>query len=710
MPKTRLHTKWDPKDARWKLYLSMRNDPERVAEDILDNNEPLDLEDSKAISAFLRSSSEYKEESKREDQNRKAILNGKAQLADYGLFLDRILQIISASSLALIINITVDITYKQQQVKNNSTITYEQARNQSVSNLITTFCLAILVVIGQYYLSHIRRHKLNNASHAYAYKKELLKLLPAIKKEVQRKNRILIKIENFLKVEDDNFSLQHKYANILEYKDLDTADPEKGKSSDMLDMKKPKSVTYKDHLIFAIDKKDDLLVWTELEDTLSRILYQETVPIILSQMRTLFIKKYHLHYSKEFERKNMFKDIKSIKEFFNEFKDFYDTRVTFLEDTLTINSIFSIFIKTIRNYEKLIAQAILFKNFTVALNNLNKNFEEIQLQDKLSTLLNEEIKSYEISTKEKLKYIVDLKPYQSSLRDFFESQLKKDKEDILAVITYIVKNFDKSMFLHITARRKNEIYENTFEPYINSLFFLKNVSRSEKTCVLPDNKVIKVLAKKKALGDGNCGFRAILGGNYLTNKKGLFKRSGVIELLKSSIDNPVVKELIAKDLEAKYQEYVANIADISDMPQGIKKQFIDFKAAAETTGNDLSRQAEITQRISHYCQRKKVLITYLNEYLINDHHWPHVQGSLAAFGYICNIKIHCIQSMPRDSKHSFNWLQYIDIERPKDANYIEEVFILLNKKRNHFDQVIVCELHDQKEHAHPINSNRGPGH
>ena len=152
---------------------------------------------------------------------------------------------------------------------------------------------------------------------------------------------------------------------------------------------------------------------------------------------------------------------------------------------------------------------------------------------------------------------------------------------------------------------------------------------------------------------------------------------------------------------AKYQEWIANIKWDNDslkflippllLPLPIKQEFQRFRYEALCIGNNELQQRKLSERMNQYCMLPVNLMLYLKLYLGDKKNWSHLQGSLTAFAYLHKMKLHCFQVMPADQDHPKDWLYYIsDIVQPIEADYYqEEVFILQNKARTHFNRLSV---------------------
>jgi hypothetical protein len=195
---------------------------------------------------------------------------------------------------------------------------------------------------------------------------------------------------------------------------------------------------------------------------------------------------------------------------------------------------------------------------------------------------------------------------------------------------------------------------------------------------LTDGRQIKIRKLKKADGDGNCGFRSILGDDYLHKDPNLLSRKGIIQILKAELKDQTVNELVSRDLLAKYNEWVSGIWEMEKdnlFPLSIN---IYFKTMRKQMKAGISNEA-LTNRIKYYCMSQTAILCYLDNYLIHDKIFPHMQGALLAFAKILGIKVHCFQEQADGSIKLLTDLEY-------SLKHINgEAFLIQNSIGNHFD-------------------------
>jgi ankyrin repeat protein len=203
-------------------------------------------------------------------------------------------------------------------------------------------------------------------------------------------------------------------------------------------------------------------------------------------------------------------------------------------------------------------------------------------------------------------------------------------------------------------------------------------------CKLLDGREIAIVGEQKVDGDGNCGFRSILGPIYARVNPGLMTRAGVITFLTDGMKDESIRHLISKDVLAKYQEYVANVWAMEKdqkFPATLQTNFKQLKEAAKKDDSAAYQKSQ-EKKVEDYCQSKEAIQAYLGDYLKYDDVWPHVQGSLAAFAQMLGIRTHCLQ------KQIDSTYRHVDI--PQTAiEYKEEVFLSQNVTRTHFNRLAV---------------------
>ncbi len=239
--KKRLQTKWDAENQRWKVYLSMRNDRNRIAVDILDTREQqparMKLEEIEAIRDLLEHQPDYIKIGLREDSNWQAIINHKGgQLVDFGLFLERTLSMLSSATLYLIAAQSTELAYNQWQLDHGE-LSKEQIRDKETITFCVAVILAIFATFFQYRLSHVRRHDISNANREFEFTDNLLNRLDDIKEEIEIKNRVLKKLERFLCLFKEKFNLDDECISELAQKN----------NSLSVKIRKAKSITESSH-------------------------------------------------------------------------------------------------------------------------------------------------------------------------------------------------------------------------------------------------------------------------------------------------------------------------------------------------------------------------------------------------------------------------------------------------------------------------------
>ena len=99
---------------------------------------------------------------------------------------------------------------------------------------------------------------------------------------------------------------------------------------------------------------------------------------------------------------------------------------------------------------------------------------------------------------------------------------------------------------------------------------------------------IEATGISKAKGDGNCGFRAILGGKFLD---GEYDRKTIVDDIKRCLNNKEVKKLVGNDIKALYNEWVADSTKVK-LPESLQGTFDKMHKGSEeayTKTKDLTK-------------------------------------------------------------------------------------------------------------------------
>jgi hypothetical protein len=215
------------------------------------------------------------------------------------------------------------------------------------------------------------------------------------------------------------------------------------------------------------------------------------------------------------------------------------------------------------------------------------------------------------------------------------------------------------------------------------------------TITLQDGRLV-TFTLQKASGDGNCGFRSILGHIYLKKEKAALTRAGVIDLLKinANKDNDI-RQLISVEIVAKYREWIGNVWNMDrDFPEKLSELFRLYKTRSENKRLSPQAQEELMQGLEEECLLDEIQTIYLDSYLSKDYIWPHIQGTLTAFATLIGVKLHCIHDEGNNKIRELT-----DINQPQ-REYEEEVFIFQNLARDHFDRAVVentANLNQEKQ-------------
>ncbi len=453
------------------------------------------------------------------------------------------------------------------------------------------------------------------------------------------------------------------------------------------------------------------------------MIYEEIEPVVLSYLKFQLFKN-HKWRQVILEKIDTNKVGYSIVNLLTDVKQISSDLIEREIGGLPINFIFEHLAKSLVDQDNLLAQATLVKLFGDAAKAASFNVSISELFTITTEIIVEKAEHNQATVEEMCKRVVLLKTHQRmalyNIINKFFVEFDESKKAIAEVMKIL---FSKQDFAELIGAAKyfsrHLAGEQSFEPSFfrkpMQTHLLQRTFEQPIIGVLPDGRKIQYLDKKKAVADGNCGFRAILGGKGLGSMAGKYlTRQGIIELFNSSLKDKVVIKLIAKDLIAKYQEYVANVLNESDfakLPKKIQEVFVEFKAKSMAIGEKFSKLAkeklsENTETIVDFdriakisgleanekelmkcCKNEEIIILYLNEYLVNDDNWPHLQGSMAAFGYLCGIKIHCFQKQKVKGENGSFQLKYIDVNHPMADYSNGEAFIIQSDAFDHFDEL-----------------------
>ena len=134
---------------------------------------------------------------------------------------------------------------------------------------------------------------------------------------------------------------------------------------------------------------------------------------------------------------------------------------------------------------------------------------------------------------------------QSNSYEMFISRLEKGQA--------LKDNYDK-----IRVDANGKLLDATFgKKGVSQLdvFLFKKLLIVGKTGSTPEGSMFEVTDVSQVKGDGNCGFRAIVGGEALSSPG--FNREWAINLIINNLyaDNGITKNLINNDIKALYQEW-----------------------------------------------------------------------------------------------------------------------------------------------------------
>ncbi len=153
----------------------------------------------------------------------------------------------------------------------------------------------------------------------------------------------------------------------------------------------------------------------------------------------------------------------------------------------------------------------------------------------------------------------------------------------------------------------------------------------------------------ESLGDGDCAFRSLLGGEFL---QGAIDRSTIIKIISDEIDSQenisksdYIRGLIAIDIEQKYQEYISGEALEIYFPQNLKDLFEECRTKElGFNGSEKERSNMYSQEIRKRFLEPNYVKSYLTEYISGHPNykdvWPMLGGVVDAAALCLEKQVH----------------------------------------------------------------------
>lgn len=480
----RLQTRWNVTAKRWEIFLSMSNNSQRQ----VINNEfasierkfgnELDLADPKVIKeiySFLESNSNYEVIEKRENDKKRAVFACKKQKYPIGYILGASLTVIGAALLAAIVPNAIDIKFNQDQVDDNQALSYISVRNESVIVFSVVFALGAILAVLNYIHTH-KKHIDEDVQYEHKTIHEFLGRLKNIRKEVELKNRVLSRIESFLKLKDESFDWNDIYEEVDVQTDDKISKDKKGKKHTQ-----NISYSYKDRIIMALDSEDDLGCWQSVDQTLraSQQRLQLIYPHIFSDMKLAFINEYQsLLVDTNGVLSEEITNLKTVKGLFDVAKGL---PISEANKALPMDFIYLCFAQAVQNMERWLVQDTLKRIFSNFIDS-----SRISLEEQENTISNAMISQYKISpesAKASWKFINKLSYKEQNF-------LKNAIEGFLRENTSIDNIIDKIMDEHEFKNILHNHFQMTHSP-INGFVFKPNPSEPDLSQNLANKNTIQ---------------------------------------------------------------------------------------------------------------------------------------------------------------------------------------------------------------------------
>jgi hypothetical protein len=252
-------------------------------------------------------------------------------------------------------------------------------------------------------------------------------------------------------------------------------------------------------------------------------------------------------------------------------------------------------------------------------------------------------------------------------------------DNIAALTSHDMTNEAMQRLLLWTTRGSREVYRVDDHKLLTSGQYALSATFNGENCNF---------AMQSAKGDGDCGFRSLLGGEFL---QGEINRDEIIARINRVIDDVAVDSersqkvinLVAIDIEQRYQEYEPGENELEEyFPEELKVLFDTLKGQEQSsllTGAE--REEFYRSEIKSNFSKKDHVKSYLNNYLTGHEHyksvWPMLGGVMDAAAECLDKKVHYwhMRNGKLEAMHS-NW----------PTNVTEEIHVI--HIGVHFDRLL----------------------